>query len=81
MDAAGEVYGTPKAFATLNAQVTRNFRHWAIYIGGENLTGYRQKGPIAGAGNPWGPGFDTTMAWGPTHGAMVYAGFRYVWNR
>lgn len=66
-----------KAFPTLNAQATRNFRHWAVYIGGENLTGYRQKNAIVGASDPWGPDFDATLIHGPLHGAMVYAGFRY----
>ena len=42
-------------FAQLNAQITRNFRHWAIYLGGENLTAYRQKNPVIGASDPWGP--------------------------
>lgn len=64
-------------FAQVNAQVTRNFRHWAVYIGGENLTGYRQKHPIIGAGDPWGPDFDATMVYGPLQGAMFYVGFRY----
>lgn len=66
-----------KAFPQLNAQVTRNFRHWAIYVGGENLTGFRQHNPIIGASDPWGPDFDATMIYGPLHGAMVYVGFRY----
>lgn len=69
-----ERYGT---FAQLNAQVTRNFRHWSVYIGGENLTGYRQKHPVIGASDPWGPDFDATMVYGPLHGAMFYVGFRY----
>lgn len=66
-----------KAFTQLSAQVTRNFRHWAVYIGGENLTGFRQKHPIIGASDPWGPDFDATMVYGPLHGAMVYVGFRF----
>ncbi len=68
---------TYRTFCTLNAQLTRNFRHWAVYIGGENLTGYTQKNPIIGASDPWGPNFDSTMIWGPLHGAVVYVGFRY----
>lgn len=64
----------------LNLQVTRNFRHWSVYIGGENLTNYRQKNPIIDAGNPWGKDFDATMVWGPLSGAMVYVGFRYNLN-
>ncbi len=65
------------AFVQLNAQVTRNFRHWAVYVGGENLANFRQRNPIVGASDPWDPNFDATMIYGPLHGAMVYAGFRY----
>ena len=67
---------TYKAFPQLNAQITRNFRNWAVYIGGENLTGYRQKTPIIDAANPWGSNFDATMVYAPIHGAMAYIGFR-----
>lgn len=69
---------TYKMFPQLNAQITRNFRHWSVYIGGENLTGFRQKTPIIDASNPWGPNFDATMVYGPVHGAMAYIGFRYT---
>ena len=64
-------------YCTLNLQITRNFRHWSVYIGGENLTNYRQKNPIINASDPWGKGFDATMIWGPLNGAMAYIGFRY----
>lgn len=70
-----------KAYPTLNAQITRNFRHWAVYVGGENLTGYRQHRPVVGADYPWGPDFDATMVYGPLHGAMVYVGFRYNFTK
>ena len=70
-----------KAFTQLNAQITRNFRHWAIYLGGENLTNFRQKNPIVGASDPWGNDFDATMIYGPLHGAMVYVGFRYNFTK
>lgn len=65
------------AWPALNAQITRNFRHWAVYLGGENLTGYRQHDPIIDAVNPWGADFDATMIYGPLHGANIYIGFRY----
>lgn len=68
---------TFKGYAGLNMQITRNFRHWALYLGGENLTNFRQKNPIISADDPWGPDFDATMVYGPLRGAMVYAGFRY----
>ena len=72
---------TYKTFLQLNAQITRNFKHWSVYIGGENLTGYRQKTPIIDAANPWGSNFDATMVYAPIHGAMVYIGFRYNFTK
>ena len=72
---------TYKTFTQLNAQVTRNFRHWAIYIGGENLTGFKQKMPIIDAANPWGNNFDATMVYGTIHGPMAYIGFRYNFTK
>lgn len=66
-----------RSFVQLNAQVTRNFRHWSVYVGGENLTNFRQPDPIIGASDPWGPNFDATLIYGPLQGAMVYVGFRY----
>lgn len=69
------------AFQQLSAQVTRYFRHGSVYVGGENLTNFRQKDLIVDAGNPWGTRFDPTMVWGPVHGAMVYAGVRVELKR
>ena len=67
---------TYNSYAQLNAQVTRWFRHFSVYIGGENLTDFKQKNPIIDAANPWGDRFDATMIWGPVSGAMAYAGIR-----
>lgn len=67
--------------AQLMAQVTRYFRTWSIYVGGENITNFTQDTPIIGAGNPYGQNFDASMAWGPIHGWKVYAGFRWALNR
>jgi len=64
------------AYEQLSAQVTRWFRHWSVYIGGENLTGFTQKTSIYGSNNPWGKDFEPTLVWGPVHGRMVYAGVR-----
>ncbi len=63
-------------YEQLNMQVTRWFRHWSIYVGGENLTNFMQKAAIYGANNPWGKTFEPTLVWGPVHGRMVYAGVR-----
>ena len=64
------------SFEQVSAQVTRWFRHWSIYVGGENLTGFKQKAPIYGASNPWGSDFEPTLIWGPVEGRMFYAGVR-----
>lgn len=64
------------AYEQLSAQVTRWFRHWAVYIGGENLTGFKQRHPIVAADRPWSDDFEPTLVWGPVEGAMVYAGVR-----
>ena len=64
------------SFEQVSAQVTRWFRHWSIYVGGENLTGFKQKTPIYGASNPWGSDFEPTLIWGPVEGRMFYAGVR-----
>lgn len=61
----------------LQAQVTRDFRHFSIYLGGENLTNYKIKNPIIGADNPWSTTFDATQVWGPIDGAMAYVGVRF----
>ena len=67
--------------AQLMAQVTRYFRTWSIYVGGENITNFTQDTPIIGWQNPYGQNFDASMAWGPIHGWKVYAGFRWALNR
>ena len=64
------------SFEQVSAQVTRWFRHWSIYVGGENLTGFMQKTPIYGASNPWGSDFEPTLVWGPVESRMFYAGVR-----
>lgn len=65
------------AFYNVNAQITRTFVKWDIYLGGENLNNFRQKNPIMGAADPFGKNFDAGMVWGPVTGRMIYAGIRY----
>ena len=66
-------------YYNLNAQVTHTFRNGvALYLGGENLTGFRQLNPIFAANNPFGPDFDAgSRVWGPVTGRMVYVGVRF----
>ena len=70
-----------KGYEQLSAQVTRFFRYWSIYAGGENITGFKQKNAIISADDPWSKDFDATMIWGPTHGAVFYIGVRLNWNK
>jgi outer membrane receptor for ferrienterochelin and colicin len=72
---------TFRSFPQLNAQITRWFRKFSIYVGGENLTGFRQKQTIIGADSPWSSSFEPTMVWGPTNGAMFYVGVRLKIDR
>lgn len=64
------------AYEQLSAQVTRWFRHFSVYVGAENITGFKQKNPVVGADNPWSKKFEPTLVWGPVLGRMFYAGVR-----
>lgn len=64
------------AYPQLNMQITREFRRFSVYVGAENITGYKQPNPIINADNPWSSTFEPTMIWGPVHGTMFYAGIR-----
>jgi len=52
------------AFPSLNIQATRYWRHFSVYVGGENLTNFRQKNPVVDASMPWSSTFDPTVVWG-----------------
>lgn len=64
------------AYEQLSMQVTRWFRHFSVYVGGENLTNFKQRQPIIAASEPWSDAFEPTLVWGPVHGRMFYAGVR-----
>jgi hypothetical protein len=62
-----------------NAQITKVIKEGIeIYVGGENLSDFRQNNPILSAENPGNMHFDASMVWGPIFGRNVYAGFRYI---
>ena len=66
------------SFATLNAQITRVFsKTFEVYVGGENLTNYKQANGILAADAPFGAYFDSTMQYAPAFGQMYYAGMRF----
>ncbi|MEA5425962.1 TonB-dependent receptor [Arcicella lustrica] len=65
------------AFSNINAQVTKAFLKWEMYVGGENLNNFTQSNPIIAANDPFRKNFDASMVWGPVIGRMVYVGMRY----
>lgn len=66
------------SFATLNAQITRVFsKTFEVYVGGENITNYKQANGILAADAPFGAYFDSTMQYAPAFGQMYYAGMRF----
>ena len=63
------------------AQATHHFKHFDVYIGGENLANFTQKNPIVSADDPWAASFDATRVWAPIVGTIVYVGFRVELKR
>lgn len=79
LNGGGRLYDQSRypAYFQLQAQITREFRNFSLYVGGENLTNYKIANPIQGARHPWDAGFDATQVWGPVTGAMAYVGLRF----
>ena len=68
-------------YPLLYAQVTRRFKGFDIYLGGENLTNYTQPNPILRSDDPSAPQFDASCVWGPLMGAKIYGGIRItIWK-
>jgi hypothetical protein len=68
--------GKSPGWVMMNAQVTKKFRLWEIYLGGENLLNYKQKNPIISADQPFGEYFDASVIYMPITGIMGYIGVR-----
>lgn len=76
--ASGELPERSPTFSVLNAQVTRTFSSvFEVYVGGENIANYKQKNPVLGADDPFGPNFDASVVYAPIFGQMYYAGLRF----
>lgn len=81
-DAANALWNsTYKPYNMMNAQVTKYFRTWSVYVGSENLTNFVQKNPIIDVQNPYSNDFDAAMVWGPVHGRKLYVGLRWAIDR
>lgn len=79
LNGGGELYDQSSypAYLQLQAQVTREFHNFSLYLGGENLTNYKIDNPILHSHHPWSAAFDATQVWGPVTGAMAYVGIRF----
>ena len=65
-------------YVIMNAQITKKLgEHWELYVGGENLTNYKQDYPIISADNPTSEDFDASIVWGPLSGVRGYMGVRF----
>ena len=65
-------------YVIMNAQIMKKLgEHWELYVGGENLTNYKQQYPIISAENPTSEDFDASMVWGPLSGVRAYVGVRF----
>lgn len=74
-----EYQPTPaKGYFMLNAQITKKYKKWEFYIGGENLANQKQLNPIISADNPFGEHFDASVIYMPINGIMGFVGFRYT---
>ena len=60
----------------MNAQITKKFRKFDVYLGCENLLNFTQKNPIIAVDNPFGLNFDASMIYAPIDGRIIYAGLR-----
>ena len=70
-----------ETYPMLTSQLTHVYKRWDFYIGGENITNFKQRNAIVDPQNPFGTQFDATEIWGPIMGINVYAGFRYAIKR
>ena len=69
---------TAEGYSLMNAQATKVFSdRFEVYLGGENLTNFKQSNPVLGADNPFGENFDTSIVFAPIMGRMFYVGFRF----
>ena len=76
--ADGQVTERSPFYVIMNAQVTKKLgKYWELYVGGENLTNYKQDHPIVSASNPASDDFDASMVWGPLSGIRGYMGVRF----
>jgi hypothetical protein len=67
-------------FYVINSQVTKKFKTYDVYLGGENILNYKQENPILGGDDPFGSNFDASIIWAPVMGRLIYTGIRLKIN-
>ncbi|MGN1212221.1 MAG: TonB-dependent receptor plug domain-containing protein [Candidatus Cryptobacteroides sp.] len=81
--------GRTPVYPLLYLQVTKRFKGVDLYLGGENLTNFRQKDVILGSVkddhghvDARQASFDASAIWGPLMGVKVYLGVRFtLWKK
>ena len=68
--------GKSPGWVMMNAQVTKKFRLWELYVGGENMLNKRQDKAIISNKDPFGEYFDASVIYMPITGIMGYIGVR-----
>ncbi|HEY6160681.1 MAG TPA: TonB-dependent receptor, partial [Bacteroidia bacterium] len=76
-NAASSFPAYAESYYTLNAQITKKFRYFDLYLGGENILDHYVKNAIIAPNDPFGSNFDASMNWGPATGVVVYGGLRF----
>lgn len=67
------------SYSLMNAQIAKVFsKNFEIYVGGENLSNFKQENPILASDNPFGAYFDSSIVYAPINGSMYYTGLRYT---
>jgi outer membrane receptor for ferrienterochelin and colicin len=65
------------AYTILLGQISYSLKRFEVYVGGENLTDYRQANPVIASDDPFGSNFDSSLIWAPLMGRTIYAGLRW----
>jgi outer membrane receptor for ferrienterochelin and colicin len=65
-----------KDYFLMQAQITKKFRKFDVYVGCENILNYTQSNPIVSAADPNGQYFDASMIYAPIEGRILYFGLR-----
>ena len=69
------------SYQMYNAQVTKWFRRWSLYIGCENIGNFMQENPIISSEDPTSKYFDSSLIWGPLMTRRFYAGLRWHFDK